>query len=260
MHDNEKTSDFWDEFDEVPSASVEEADLKDVVGRDEDFQAFDAMQSAKPFGAVGKKKSVNIDDEDAPCLKGEIEALLFITNRPLHMEDMALLLERPLDEVVDAVSELLSDYNFREDCSLEIDDSEEGYILQVRKPYQHLVNKMIPMDISTAALRTLSVIAIKSPLLQKELIDLRGATAYDHVKELLNHKLISKNRSGVSYRLNVTPTFHQLFKLSGDKKDLDVLVESELGLEKEQRQQALKAPLDDITSLDDLALSASLDD
>jgi segregation and condensation protein B len=162
--------------------------------------------------------------------------------------------------VVDAVSELLSDYNFREDSSLEIDDSEEGYILQIRKPYQHLVNKMIPMDISTAALRTLSVIAIKSPLLQKDLIELRGASAYDHVKELLSHKLISKNRSGVSYRLNVTPTFHQLFKLSGDKKDLDVLVESELGLEKEQRQQALKAPLEDITSLDDLALSVSLDD
>ena len=256
----DKTSDFWDEFDES-TATVEEADLSDVVGRDEDFQAFDAMQLAKPVLIETKKQAKTDDeDEDAPCLKGEIEALLFMTSRPLHMEDMALLLEHPLDAVVDAVSELLSDYNFREDSSLEIDDSEEGYILQVRKPYQHLVNKMIPMDISTAALRTLSVIAIKSPLLQKDLIDLRGATAYDHVKELLSHKLISKNRSGVSYRLNVTPTFHQLFKLSGDKKDLDVLVESELGLEKEQRQQALKVPLEDITSLDDLALSASLDD
>jgi segregation and condensation protein B len=259
MPDTEKTSDFWDEFDEA-STAVEDADLGDVVGRDEDFQAFEATQSAKPLVIETKKKVVNTDDEDPPCLKGEIEALLFMTSRPLHMEDMALLLEHPLDAVVDAVSELLSDYNFREDSSLEIDDSEEGYILQVRKPYQHLVNKMIPMDISTAALRTLSVIAIKSPLLQKDLIELRGASAYDHVKELLSHKLISKNRSGVSYRLNVTPTFHQLFKLSGDKKDLDVLVESELGLEKEQRQQALKAPLEDITSLDDLALSASLDD
>jgi hypothetical protein len=51
-----------------------------------------------------------------------------------------------------------------------------------------------------------------------------------------------------------------LFHRSGDKKDLDELVESELGLKKEQRQQALKAPLEDITSLDNLALSASLDD
>jgi len=83
-----------------------------------------------------------------------------------------------------------------------------------------------------------------------------GATADDHVKELLSHKLISKNRSGVSFRLNVTPTFHQLFKLCGDKKDLDVLVESELGLEKEQRQQALKAPLEALPN----SLGVDLDD
>jgi hypothetical protein len=41
---------------------------------------------------------------------------------------------------------------------------------------------------------------------------------------------------------------------------LDVLVESELGLEKEQRQQAHQAPLEALPSLDNLALSASLDD
>ena len=252
MPDTEKTSDFWDEFDEA-STAVEDADLGDVVGREDDFQAFEASQSKTPLPSEAPAREASPPaDDDAPCLKGEIEALLFMTSRPLHMEDMALLLERPLDHVVDAVSELLSDYNFREASSLEIDDSEEGYILQVRKPYQHLVNKMIPMEISTAALRTLSVIAIKAPLLQKELIDLRGATAYDHVKELLSHKLISKNRSGVSFRLNVTPTFHQLFKLSGDKKDLDVLVESELGLEKEQRQQALQAPLEALPSSLDL--------
>jgi segregation and condensation protein B len=271
-----KETSFWDELD-ASAEAVEEAALGDVVGHARDWDAFAEQQVAshalptllEVTPAVSKSPSRRQNasatsekgeqnDEESAALKGEIEALLFMTSRPLPMEELALMLDAPLDDIVDALSELLNDYAFRGESSLEIEDSEEGYILQVRLPYKHLVNKMIPMEMSAAALRTLSVIAIKSPLLQKELIDLRGSSAYDHVKELLAHKLISKNRHGSSYRLNVTSTFHQLFKLTGDKKDLDVLVDSELGLEREARQKALNAPLEALPELEDTPLNLSL--
>jgi segregation and condensation protein B len=250
--------------------TTEEADATDISGRNLDWAEAELEREAslktrealRKANALKQQARLQDDEDDEPtCAKGDIEALLFMTNRPLPVEEMAILMERSLDETVEALTELIGDYAFRSDSSLEIDDSEEGYILQVRKPYTHLMNTMIPMDLSSGALRTLSVLAIRAPMLQKELIDLRGASAYDHVKELLRHKLVSKNRSGVSYRLNVTPVFHQLFKLTGDKSELDVLVESEMAVERDERQRFTNRPLPEReeTSITNLGLALELE-
>jgi segregation and condensation protein B len=117
----------------------------------------------------------------------------------------------------------MGDYNFREESSLEIDDT-DGYILQVKEEYGEMVNKMMPLEMSAAELRTLSAIAIKAPVLQSDLIEWRGSVAYDHIANLLKRKLISKRREGRSYILNITRNFHEYFKLTADKKDLAHLV------------------------------------
>jgi segregation and condensation protein B len=160
-------------------------------------------------------------------LKGRIEAVLFLTSRPLKLDEIANMVEAPIFETEDALIELVQDYGFREDSVLEIDDGAEGYILQLRTEYKPLVHKMIPMDISVASVCTLSVIAIRGPLLQKDLIEMRGASAYDHIQELLKLKLVHKKRDGRSYMISVTSKFHQHFKLKGDKKELDFLVDAE---------------------------------
>jgi segregation and condensation protein B len=255
---------------ELEDATSEEAVVEDIAGKELDWAEAELQREAalkqrevsRKANALKQQAMMHDDaDEEATCAKGDIEALLFMTNRPLPVEEMALLIERSLDETVEALTELIGDYAFRGDSSLEIDDSAEGYILQVRKPYTHLMNTMIPVDLSTGALRTLSVLAIRAPMLQKELIDLRGASAYDHVKELLRHKLVSKNRSGVSYRLNLTPVFHQLFRLTGDKSELDVLVESEMAVEREERQRFSNTAVSSIhdTSVGSLGLSLQED-
>jgi segregation and condensation protein B len=157
-------------------------------------------------------------------LKPKIEALLFVTGRPVSVSDIAETLGASHDAVEDALFDLIRDYAYREDSALEIDDTDGRYILQVREDYQDVVETMIPMEISAGAVRTLSAIAIKAPILQSELIELRGANAYEHIQELLAKKLISKKRQGRSYVLNVTQAFHNHFKLQGDKKELERLV------------------------------------
>lgn len=160
---------------------------------------------------------------DRAILKGKIEAALFITGRALSLKEIADTVESDIHSVEGALLELINDYAFREGSSLEIDDS-DGYILQVREDYGDIVNKMMPVEISAAALRTLSAIAIKAPILQSDLIELRGAIAYDHIPDLLARKLISKRREGRSYILNVTQTFNKYFKLLGEKRELEYLV------------------------------------
>jgi segregation and condensation protein B len=81
---------------------------------------------------------------------------------------------------------------------------------------------MVPVELSAASLRTLSAIALHGPMKQSSLIEVRGANAYDHVKELLKYQLISKRRKDKdrSFTLNVTPKFYEYFKLAGDKNEL----------------------------------------
>lgn len=163
-------------------------------------------------------------------LKGFVEAALFVTHKPFSPQELADLLQVELYAVEEALMELIRDYSIREDSALEIDDS-EGYILQVREEYAAIVNKMIPIEISPGALRTLSAIAIKAPVVQSDLVELRGSGTYEHIHELLAKKLISKRREGRSYVLNVTRNFHEYFKLMGDKKDLLGLVRQESPVE-----------------------------
>lgn len=152
-------------------------------------------------------------------LKPKIEAILFLTGRALTVQEIAEKLGEHVDDVEMALLDLINDYSFREESALEIDDA-EGYILQVKDVYSDVVNAMVPIELSVAALRTLSAIAIHGPIIQSDLIVARGANAYDHIKELFQQKLINKRRKDRSFILSVSPKFHEYFKLTGDKNEL----------------------------------------
>lgn len=153
-------------------------------------------------------------------LKSKVEAVLFITARAAAPEEIAAILDESTENVEEALLDLIMDYSSREGA-LEIDD-ENGYIIQVREEYMDIVEKLVPVELTPAILKTLSIIAIKEPVLQSELIDLRGSSAYDHIKELLIKGLITRRRDGStrSYRLKTTDKFAEYFKLKGDEATL----------------------------------------
>lgn len=149
-------------------------------------------------------------------LKARIEAVLFVTGRAVSLKEIAEILETDEQEVEDAMLSLIIDYSSR-DGALEIDD-ENGYIIQVKDEYMDIVEKLCPIDISNAVLKTLLVIALKQPIRQSLLKDLRGSTAYDHVAELVEKGMISrkKDSNGRSYNLKTTPKFAEYFKIKGN--------------------------------------------
>lgn len=152
-------------------------------------------------------------------LKARIEAVLFTTAQALSIKDIAEILnEEDIEKVEEAMLELIMDYASREGA-LEIDD-ENGYILQVKEEHMDIVEKLCPVELKPAVLRTLSVIALKEPIRQTDLKELRGSTAYEHVQELLDKGLISrtKDKNGRSYNLKTTPKFSEYFKLKGDTR------------------------------------------
>ncbi len=156
-------------------------------------------------------------------LKSRIEAVLFLTGKAVTLKEIAEILKSEETEIEDSMLELIMDYSSR-NGALEIDD-ENGYILQVRDEYMDIVEKLCPVDISNAVLKTLTVIALKEPIRQSELKEFRGASAYEHVQELVDKGLVSrkKDKNGRSYNLKTTPKFEEYFKIKGNSELLSKL-------------------------------------
>lgn len=100
-------------------------------------------------------------------MKTRIEAVLFTTAKALSPKEIGEILEVEEEKIEEALLELIMDYSSR-DGALEIDD-ENGYILQVKEEHMDIVEKLCPVDLKPAVLRTLSVIALKEPIRQTEL-------------------------------------------------------------------------------------------
>ena len=169
-------------------------------------------------------------------LKSRIEAVLFITARAVSLDEIAVILGEEKEAIEGAILELIMDYSAR-DGALEIDD-ENGYILQVKEEHIDLVELLCPVDLKPGVLRTLSVIALKEPLRQTELIELRGSNAYEHVQELVEKGLISKTRdkNGRSFNLKTTPKFAEYFKLKGDTRSLAKMLELDKGIKDNEKK------------------------
>lgn len=163
-------------------------------------------------------------------LKSKIEAVLFTTAKALKVKEIAEILGCEPDLAEEALLELIMDYASR-DGALEIDD-EDGYILQVKTEHMDIVEKLCPVELKPAVLKTLTVIALKEPIRQSYLKELRGSTAYDHIPELVEKGLISKtkDKNGRSFNLRTTQKFNEYFKLKGDAKALAKILEIEKGV------------------------------
>ena len=149
-------------------------------------------------------------------LKARIEAVLYLTRRALSAKEIGEILEVDAADVEDALLELIGDYSAREGA-LEIND-EDGYILQVKEDLMDIVEKLCPAEFKPAVLKTLLVIAIKEPIRQTALVELRGSSAYDHIQELIAKGMISKtkDKNGRSFNLKTTNKFSEYFKIKDD--------------------------------------------
>jgi segregation and condensation protein B len=150
-------------------------------------------------------------------LPARLEAILYLKGRPLSLAELAEIAAVNREQAELALITLMADYAHR-DTALEIHQDGQRYSLQLRESLGDLVQDLLPIDLSTAALRTLATIALKKRILQSDLVDLRGSGAYDHIKELLAQGFIERKRQseGRSYWLSLSEKFHRTFSVRPD--------------------------------------------
>jgi segregation and condensation protein B len=147
-------------------------------------------------------------------LSNTIEAILYLKAQPLKIAQLAEFARCDKESAEEGLIELMGEYAHREGA-LEIAETEEGYALQLREVYKPLVDAIVPLDIGLGALRTLAAIALRGPIAQSELVDLRGSGVYQHVPDLVEQGFIKKRRQsdGRSSWLQITEKFYQHFEI-----------------------------------------------
>ncbi len=164
-----------------------------------------------------------------------IEAALFVSGEPLDEARLRILIKGK--NVRGLIHELMEEYTQRE-SAIEIKEIEGRYVMQVKPEYAEKVRSMAPKELRSPVLRTLSMIAYHQPLTQSELVDRRGAAAYEHVRELKERGLISSIPQGRTRLLQTTPRFAEYFNLdSADpeaikRKIIELAREQSMGLDK----------------------------
>jgi segregation and condensation protein B len=132
-------------------------------------------------------------------LQSAVEAILMITDVPLSLLALATALERPVNEVRDAVVALQADYNGQSVGPVrgfELREIGGGWRIFVRQDYDWAVRMFIanenPTKLSQAALETLAVIAYKQPISRGQVASIRAVNVDSVVKTLLSRGLISE--------------------------------------------------------------------
>ncbi|MCS6814572.1 MAG: SMC-Scp complex subunit ScpB [Cyanobacteria bacterium] len=148
-------------------------------------------------------------------LAATIEAILYLKGQPLSIAQIAEYAGCDREAVEDGLIELMADCAHRL-SALEVVETDAGYSLQLREEFQPLVKALVPIDLGVGALRTLAAIALKGPISQVDLINLRGSSAYQQVQELVEKGFVRKRRQsdGRSFWLQVTDKFHQYFQIN----------------------------------------------
>ena len=96
----------------------------------------------------------------SPSLTIRLEAILYLKGRPVSVSELAELSEVDRKEVEEALVALTTSYAQRE-SALEIVNQNGRFGLQLRSGLGDLVKDLLPVNLSTATLRTLATIALK---------------------------------------------------------------------------------------------------
>lgn len=149
--------------------------------------------------------------------ENKVEAILFAVGKEISTERIANLCSLSSKDVEIIMRKLVADYDKLEN-SLKIVRKENGWKLTVRDEFIPLVSNIVSStELETPLMETLAVIAWRYPVVQSEVIKLRGTGAYEHMKQLEERGFIVKERAGRTFTVKLTKKFFEYFDLPSDE-------------------------------------------
>jgi len=150
-------------------------------------------------------------------IKAQVEAILFAIGKQIKVEDVARMCNSNTDNVQNALKELQDDYNKRESAVM-ITNTENIWKMSIKENFLALVRNIVTeTDLDVQTMETLALIAYSSPILQSDVIDKRNASAYDHIKVIMDLGFITRTKKGRTFVLKITEKFWDYFDIEKSK-------------------------------------------
>jgi segregation and condensation protein B len=172
-------------------------------------------------------------------LRGLVEALLFTSQKPVDLKDLARSAGIDKPRARELVEQLQRSYDGRGLC---IEEIAGGFVMRSAPRYAPYIQKILalrPVRLSRAQLETLAIVAYRQPVTKPEVDDIRGVDSGQVIKGLLERALLKmlgkKDEPGRPTLYGTTTDFLELLNLQS-LKDLPTLREYTELSEESQRK------------------------
>lgn len=145
-----------------------------------------------------------------------MEAALYVSGRPLDLRTLASVVgSRSKKRIRKLATALVENYKNRQTAIEILEVEGERFVMQLKTDYTGKVRKLSTRPLLSAGpLKTLSYIAFRQPILQTQVIEVRGNHSYKHLKQLEDMELISRDGIGKNKLIKTTQFFADYFGLS----------------------------------------------
>ena len=123
-------------------------------------------------------------------LKNILECLFFVASEPLSVKQLAVICERPEQELTAAIQELAQEYANRGFCLRQIAG---GWQFMTEAQYAPVIERLYRPkfhQLSLPAMETLAIIAYRQPITRAEISEIRQVDADSVISTLLDKCLI----------------------------------------------------------------------
>jgi segregation and condensation protein B len=167
-------------------------------------------------------------------LRAMVEAIVYVTEEPLTVAQIASVLDQPAARVQTVLDQLIAEFE-KPEHGLAIREVASGFKMATKPEHHDAVRNFVkslntPLKLSLPALETLAVVAYKQPVTAPEIMEIRGVQGAGVLKTLLDRKLVAvagrKNVIGKPILYKTTKEFLLQFGLK-DLAELPTLKEFE---------------------------------
>lgn len=145
--------------------------------------------------------------------KGLIEAALFASSSPISIQTLCRITNLSEWEVRKIVDEIRNEFESLK-RGVEIVETPEGFELRIKPEYREKVKELTPFtDLGEGCLRTLSIIILKQPITQAQIVKWQGNKVYGYIRELEDKGLIKSKKSKRTKIVYTTENLERYFGL-----------------------------------------------
>ncbi len=150
--------------------------------------------------------------------KSTVEAALFAASEPLTATDIAERTGLDISIIRYAIKDLRMEYEMR-DSAIIISAIDGKYRMQLRAEYQKYSGVFAAPEFPTGVMRTLSTIAYNQPVLQSQIVKVRGPRGYADISTLVDAGYVYSKPKGQSFLLTTTKKFSEDFGVGSTRPE-----------------------------------------